>query len=56
MFEAFARGITDDAPMPVPLSDSLMNMKTMDAVSRSAKTGSWENVDQQPVLKICFQL
>ena len=44
MFEAFADSITHNTEVPLPLSDSLLNMKTIDAVFKSAETGNWEQV------------
>lgn len=44
MFEAYAKSIVDDTEVPLPLSDSLLNMKTIDAVFKSAKTGEWVNI------------
>jgi predicted dehydrogenase len=40
--DAFSRAIRDDAEVPVPLEDALGNMKAIDAIFRSAKTGRWE--------------
>lgn len=42
--DAFARAILDGAPPPVPLEDSLRNMKVIDAVFRAAESGKWESV------------
>ncbi len=42
MADAFARSILDDTPQPVPLEDSLLNMRVIDAVLRSAERGGWE--------------
>jgi len=44
MFEAFAKSIIDDTDVPLPLSDSLLNMKTIDAVFKSAETGDWVKI------------
>ncbi len=44
MFEEFAECIKNDGPVPVPLTDSLENMKTIDAIFKSANTGTWEQV------------
>ncbi|HTP31541.1 MAG TPA: Gfo/Idh/MocA family oxidoreductase [Candidatus Acidoferrales bacterium] len=40
--DAFARAIRGDGAVPVPLEDALLNMAVIDAVFRSAETGSWE--------------
>ncbi len=44
MFEAFAKSITDNVEVPFPLSDSLLNMRTIDAVFKSSVTGKWVNI------------
>jgi predicted dehydrogenase len=41
--DAFARAILDDTPVPVPLSDAVDNMRTIEAVFTSARTGAWAN-------------
>jgi predicted dehydrogenase len=40
--DAFSRAVREDTEVPVPLEDALANMKTIDAVFRSAKTREWE--------------
>ena len=42
MADAFAASIQDRTPQPVPLEDSLANMKVIDAVFRAGANGSWE--------------
>ena len=42
MGDAFAASIQDGTPQPVPLEDSLANMKVIDAVFRAGASGSWE--------------
>jgi predicted dehydrogenase len=42
MGDAFAAAIQDGTPQPVPLEDSLANMKVIDAVFRAAERGAWE--------------
>ena len=42
MGDAFAAAVLDGTPQPVPLEDSLANMKVIDAVFRAAANGSWE--------------
>jgi predicted dehydrogenase len=42
MAGAFAASIQDGAPAPVPLEDSLANMRVIDAVLRAAERGTWE--------------
>lgn len=44
MFESFALSITEDSEVYIPLSDSLDNMKTIDAVFKSAETGKWVDI------------
>jgi predicted dehydrogenase len=40
--EAFARSILEKKPAPIPLEDAVQNMAVIDALFRSAKSGSWE--------------
>jgi predicted dehydrogenase len=40
--DAFSRAILENGEVPVPLEDSIRNMKVIDAVFRSAKSGGWE--------------
>ena len=40
--DAFSRAIRDNSEVPVPLEDALANMKVIDAIFRSAKSGRWE--------------
>ena len=42
MGDAFAAAVQDGTPQPVPLENSLANMKVIDAVFRAAASGSWE--------------
>lgn len=42
MGDAFAAAVLDGTPQPVPLEDSLANMKVIDAVFRAGASGSWE--------------
>ena len=44
MFEGFADSILNDTPLSIPLTDSLENMKTIDALFKSAETGGWVDV------------
>jgi predicted dehydrogenase len=39
--DAFSRAIRENLQVPVPLEDALGNMKVIDAIFRSAKTGKW---------------
>ena len=41
----FAKAILERGEPPVPLEDSLKNMKVIDAVFRSGESGKWEVVD-----------
>jgi predicted dehydrogenase len=38
----FSRAIREDSEQPIPLEDSINNMKVIDAVFRSAQTNQWE--------------
>lgn len=40
--DAFSRAIRENTAVPVPLEDALGNMKVIDAIFRSAKSGKWE--------------
>jgi len=40
--DQFSRAIQEGGPVPVPLEDSLKNMAVIDAIFRSAETGTWE--------------
>ncbi len=42
--DLFSRAILDGGPVPVGLEDSLANMKTIEAIFRSAATRQWEPV------------
>ncbi|HEY9594243.1 MAG TPA: Gfo/Idh/MocA family oxidoreductase, partial [Spirochaetia bacterium] len=44
MFEAFCRSVRDGAPVPTPPTDAVANMKVLDALVRSEKSGGWETV------------
>lgn len=41
-FDAFSRAILNDGSVPVTLESALGNMKVLDALRRSAESGSWE--------------
>jgi predicted dehydrogenase len=40
--DAFAAAILEDKPQPVPLEDSVSNMRVIDALFRAADNGTWE--------------
>ena len=42
--ELFSLAIVDDAPVPTPIDDAVANMKVIEAVLRSAKSGAFERV------------
>jgi predicted dehydrogenase len=42
MADAFAAAVLDGTEQPVPLDDSLANMRVIDAVFRAAERGTWE--------------
>ena len=44
MFEAFSRNLREGKPVPTPIDDAIANMKVIDAVFRSEKSGIWEKV------------
>lgn len=39
--DAFARAVLDDASVPIPLADTVANMRVIDRVLASAETGAW---------------
>jgi len=39
--DALSRAILDDAPAPVPITDALANMRVIDSILASAKSGGW---------------
>ena len=40
--DEFSRAIRENGEVPVPLEDAIGNMKVVDAIFRSAKSGTWE--------------
>ena len=40
--DAFSRAIVDGAPLEFGIEDAIANMRVIDALFRSAKSGSWE--------------
>jgi predicted dehydrogenase len=42
--DVFARAIREGKPLEFPLEDSVLNMRVLDAIFRSGKTGAWEIV------------
>ena len=40
--DAFSRAIVDEAKLEFPIEDAIANMRVIDALFRSAKSGSWE--------------
>ena len=40
--DRFSRAVLDDADVPLPLEDSVKNMRVLDALVRSAESGRWE--------------
>ncbi len=45
MFEGFSRAVRGEGPVPTPPQDAINNMKVLDALFRSEKSGQWEKVD-----------
>ena len=41
--DAFSEAIQTRAEQPVPLEDTIKNMRVIDAVFRAAETGQWES-------------
>lgn len=44
MFDAFARAVMENSPMPVTGKDAINNMKVIDGVRKSADTGGWVEI------------
>ncbi len=44
MLEAFARALREGGSAPIPPSDAIANMKVIDAMFRSEKSGGWEAI------------
>ena len=44
MFEAFSRAVSEGGTAPTPPQDAIANMKVLDALFRSEKSGGWERV------------
>jgi predicted dehydrogenase len=40
--DRFCEAIASGGPAPVPIEDAVANMRVLDAVSRSARTGTWQ--------------
>jgi predicted dehydrogenase len=40
--DAFSRAIVEGAPLEFPIEDAIANMLVIDALFRSAKSGTWE--------------
>lgn len=45
MFEAFSKCIVENSPEPFPPEDAVANMKVLDALFLSEKTGTWAKVN-----------
>jgi predicted dehydrogenase len=39
--DLFARAILDDTPVPTPIEDAVANMRVIEAIVRSGKSGAW---------------
>lgn len=44
MFEPFSRAVREGGPVPTPPQDAIDNLKVLDALFRSEKSGGWEQV------------
>lgn len=40
--ELFSRAVLDDTPVPTPIDDAVANMRVIEAMFRSGKSGQWE--------------
>jgi predicted dehydrogenase len=41
--DAFSRAILDDTEVPVSIEEAVANMAVIDAIFKSAESGSWES-------------
>jgi predicted dehydrogenase len=48
--DGFARAILDGTDVPLPLEDSVKNMRVLDALVRSAESGRWEEPERNAKL------
>ena len=39
--DLLARAILDDTPVPTPLTDAVANMRVIEAIVQSSKSGAW---------------
>ena len=39
--DLLARAILDDTPVPTPIEDAVANMRVIEALVRSSKSGAW---------------
>ncbi|MBX0329583.1 Gfo/Idh/MocA family oxidoreductase [Oscillochloris sp. ZM17-4] len=46
--DLMSRAILDDAPVPTPLSDALANMRVIEALVASGKSGGWVSLSPNP--------
>jgi predicted dehydrogenase len=44
MFDAFSKSIIEGKPVPTPSEDAIANMRALDALFRSEKSGGWERI------------
>jgi predicted dehydrogenase len=42
--DLFSQAVLEDAEVPVPLEDAVLNMRALDAIFRSAESGQWETI------------
>ena len=42
--DLFARSVLNNTPLPTPLSDSVANMRVIEAIRKAGVSGSWERV------------
>ena len=43
--DLFAKAIIENTPVPTPIEDAVLNMKTIEAIFQSAESGTWKSVD-----------
>ena len=45
--ELFSRAVIDDTPVPTPIDDAVANMRVIEALFRSGRSGRWEGVGER---------
>ncbi|MCC9605380.1 Gfo/Idh/MocA family oxidoreductase [Blastopirellula sp. JC732] len=46
--DLMSKAILDESPVPTPLADAVANMRVIEAIFRSGKSGKWETITKEP--------